>query len=166
MGISQNGVNLIKFFEGFRRKAYQDTAGIWTIGYGHTKNVSPDMIITETKGEELLREDLVASANRFNRVVNVEYSQNEYDALMSQAFNLRSFEKLARYFNQDKNLWKTKTLLYCKDIKGNFLKGLKVRRISERLVSEGRDWKDFALWAQGKQVSIEDVLIIEYELFK
>ena len=39
MNISNKGIELIKQFEGCRLKAYQDSVGVWTIGYGHTESV-------------------------------------------------------------------------------------------------------------------------------
>ena len=58
MKTSQNGIDLIKKFEGCRLKAYKCPANVWTIGYGHTKGVEPYEIITLAEAEELLRKDL------------------------------------------------------------------------------------------------------------
>ena len=46
MRTSQTGIDLLKFFEGCELKAYQDSVGVWTIGYGHTKDVKSGMEIT------------------------------------------------------------------------------------------------------------------------
>jgi len=85
---SQTGINLIKEFEGFRNNAYQDSVGVWTIGYGHTLTARSGMRISRAEGERLLRQDLV----RFERAVRdrviVPITQNQFDALVSFAFNV------------------------------------------------------------------------------
>lgn len=88
MKTSQDGINLIKHFEGFRTKAYLDSVGVPTIGYGHTKGVKMGMIITETKAEELLREDLSYFEKKVSELVKVPLTQNQFDALVSFTFNL------------------------------------------------------------------------------
>ena len=88
MTASQDGINLIKFFEGLRTKAYLDSVGIATIGYGHTKGVKLGMVITETKAEELLKQDLEYFEDRVSEMVKIPLKQNEFDALISFTFNL------------------------------------------------------------------------------
>ena len=59
-------LKLVKDFEGLREKAYQDSVGIWTIGYGHTgSDVKPGMMITKAKADQLLESDLA----KFNSCV-------------------------------------------------------------------------------------------------
>ena len=58
MKISQEGISLIKKFEGCELDAYQDAVGVWTIGYGHIKGVEKGMQITKTQAEEMLVEEL------------------------------------------------------------------------------------------------------------
>lgn len=157
---------LIVFFEGRRKEAYSDTGGVWTIGIGSTKNVKLGMKITDAEIDERWEEDLHDAIIRVDSIVNVVLTEHEKCALISQAFNLKSFGKLAGYVNEDKELYKKKMLLYCKDIKGNWLKGLKIRRIAERLLFENREWLDFAKWAQQKSTTISMILGKETELFK
>ncbi|MBQ0054166.1 MAG: lysozyme [Bacteroidales bacterium] len=88
MKTSQNGIDLIKSFEGFRQYAYKCPAGVWTIGYGHTKGVSVGMAVTKARAEQLLREDLRWAEDAVNREVKVELNQNQFDALVSFVFNL------------------------------------------------------------------------------
>ena len=57
--MTQEGIELIKQFEGCRLKAYKCPAGVWTIGYGHTKGVTEGMTITEEEAEDLLKKDIV-----------------------------------------------------------------------------------------------------------
>lgn len=86
MRTSDRGIDLVKEYEGFRAKAYRCPSGIWTIGYGHTKNVRPGMEITREEGEVFLREDLKIAENVVNRECP-RISQNKFDALASFVFN-------------------------------------------------------------------------------
>ena len=89
MRISERGIALLKQFEGLELEAYQDIAGIWTIGYGHTGgDVEPGMRITEREAEALLRKDLKSRENAVDRLVNVPVNQNEFDALVSFVYNV------------------------------------------------------------------------------
>lgn len=88
--ISQNGINLIKKFEGCELQAYLCPAGVWTIGYGHTAGVYSGMKITVAKAEAYLKEDLVEFESSVNNLVKVQITQNMFDALVSFAFNLGS----------------------------------------------------------------------------
>jgi lysozyme len=85
---SDAGMAMTKAFEGLSLKAYQDCAGVWTIGYGH---VGPSLIagmkISEADAEALLRADLVDAVNCVNRAVNVPIRQNQFDALVDFCFN-------------------------------------------------------------------------------
>lgn len=86
---SQSGVELIKLFEGLELEAYQDIAGIWTIGYGHTgDDVQPGMRISERDAEELLKRDLRPREQAIEGVVKVPLNQNEFDALVSFVYNV------------------------------------------------------------------------------
>ena len=86
---SARGIELIKQFEGLELEAYQDIAGIWTIGYGHTgPDVEPGMRITEREAEALLRKDLTPRENAVDRLTSVELNQNEFDALVSFVYNV------------------------------------------------------------------------------
>ena len=167
MKISQKGKNFIEFFEGRRHEAYKDTADIYTIGVGHVKGVKPYMMATDTQIDKWLEEDLAEATQKIEPYITREATQAEQDALISQAFNMttKSSTKLAKYFEKDKQLWKDKTLLYTNDIKGNAVKGLNIRRISERLYAEERDWKTFATWAQKKTTNVGMILQKKKELF-
>lgn len=92
MQISQNGIDLIKQFEGFVPKAYKDAVGVWTIGYGTTKingkPVTPNMTCTEKEATQWLIND----ANRFLSIVEpyikVDLNQNQIDAIASFIYNV------------------------------------------------------------------------------
>lgn len=88
MKTSDKGINLIKKYEGLRLKAYKCPAGVWTIGYGHTQGVKPNMTITEGQADAYLLEDLEkieAYVNAYDSTYH--WTQNEFDALVSFTFN-------------------------------------------------------------------------------
>lgn len=94
MGVNQftysgKGLALTEQFEGCRLDAYQDQEGVWTIGYGHTgPEVCTGMTVTLEQAEALLATDVSNAAAFVNRVVAVEISQEEFDALVDFVFNL------------------------------------------------------------------------------
>ncbi len=88
MKISQDGRNLIKKWEGLRLTAYQDSVGVWTIGYGHTKGVYAGMTITENQANAFLDEDIKSHAAGIFNYVTVQLTQGQFDALVSFHFNL------------------------------------------------------------------------------
>ncbi|NWD68160.1 lysozyme [Pseudomonas gingeri] len=88
MRTSQNGVNLIKSFEGLRLNAYQDSVGVWTIGYGTTRQVSAGMTITAAQAEQMLQDDISRFEPELSSLVKVPLNQGQWDALMSFIYNL------------------------------------------------------------------------------
>lgn len=88
MRLSPSGLELIKSHEGLRLSAYQDVAGVWTIGYGNTSTAKPGMIITQEQAERLLMNDVEQFENAVNNLVRVTLNQNQFDALVSFTFNL------------------------------------------------------------------------------
>lgn len=90
MALNEDGLELIKTYEGLRLKAYQDSVGVWTIGYGHTRTAKPGMTITAEEAEALLRQDLADAEKAVTRLVKVPLNDNQYSALVSFVFNLGS----------------------------------------------------------------------------
>lgn len=93
MRISDKGISIIKQFEGLRLTAYQDSVGVWTIGYGWThpvdgKPIRPGMTIKEETAERLLRTGLVGYESDVSKLVKVKLTQGQFDALVSFAYNL------------------------------------------------------------------------------
>ncbi|QEL55978.1 lysozyme [Chromobacterium paludis] len=89
MQTSANGINLIKQFEGLKLTAYQDSVGVWTIGYGHTgTDVQPGQTISSDQAEQLLRQDLVRFEQGVGKLVKTPINQNQFDALVSFSYNL------------------------------------------------------------------------------
>jgi lysozyme len=85
---SPAGQRMTEGFEGLRLTAYQDVAGIWTIGYGHTgPGICAGMVITDAGADALLLSDLAASVACVNHVVTVPLQQCQFDALVDFAFN-------------------------------------------------------------------------------
>ena len=92
MRMSADGLALVKEFEGLRLKAYKCPAGVWTIGYGHTSAagspaVNPGMEITKEEAEEILKHDMVQYEAGVERLVKVELTQGQFDALVDFAYN-------------------------------------------------------------------------------
>lgn len=92
MRVSEEGLALIKEFEGLRLKAYKCPADVWTIGYGHTSaagepKVIPGMTITKEEAEEILKRDLVKYEKGVERLVKVQLKQGQFDALVGFAYN-------------------------------------------------------------------------------
>jgi len=88
MAISPRGLDLIKMHEGCRLEAYQDSVGIWTIGYGHTLSIKQGDTCTQEQAEEWLKSDVHTVENCIDKAVSVPLTQSEFDALCSFAFNL------------------------------------------------------------------------------
>jgi len=89
MKISQKGLDTIKAFEGLKLKAYYDSVGVLTIGFGSTgPHVKPGMVITAKQAEDLLRDDVTRFEACVSKQVSVPLSQTQFDALVSFAFNL------------------------------------------------------------------------------
>jgi lysozyme len=86
------GVSLIIEFEGFRATAYQDVAGIWTIGYGSTRingrAVVPGQTITAAAARQALKDDARAVAQFLGDAVSVPLSQLQVDALICFCYNV------------------------------------------------------------------------------
>lgn len=135
METSRKGIDLIKKFEGCRLTAYQDAVGVWTIGYGHTKGVKKGQKITQEKAEEFLKEDLKAFEMGVNLLSLAKYrfNQNEFDALVSFAFNLGNgnLEKLCAKGKRNRGQIADAIPLYNK-AGGKALAGLTKRRLEEQ----------------------------------
>jgi lysozyme len=89
--INDAGLNLIKSFEGCRLAAYQDVAGIWTIGYGHIRGVREGMTITEQQATQYLQEDLADTEGAVDWMTSAApTTNNQYAAMVSLCFNIGS----------------------------------------------------------------------------
>jgi lysozyme len=87
--INDAGLDLIKHFEGCRLTAYQDVAGIWTIGYGHTAGVSEGLVFTQAQADQALLDDLTdAEAAVDSAVQDVATTDNQFAAMVSLCYNI------------------------------------------------------------------------------
>jgi len=87
MKTSKVGIAGIKGFEKFMSKSYKCPAGVWTIGYGHTKGVKPGQVISEKQAEVLLEGDLLIYEKAIDSLHRT-FTQSQFDALVSFSFNL------------------------------------------------------------------------------
>ena len=132
MKTSQKGIDLIKKFEGCKLTAYKCPAGIWTIGYGHTGDVKQGQTITRDYAETLLRSDLVKFELKVSKYdPQYNWNQNEFDALVSFAYNIGNIDQLTDRGNRSREKIAEKILLYNKAA-GQVLNGLIRRRNAER----------------------------------
>ncbi len=90
MRISEQGLTLIRMFEGFRAEIYLDAAGLPTIGYGHLVRAFErfDVPLTEASATALLRSDVGVAEAAVQRFIAVDLCQHQFDALVSFTFNL------------------------------------------------------------------------------
>ena len=135
MKVSQECIDLVKFFEGFEPKAYLCPANVWTIGYGRTKNVREGDVINEKQAERDLFEELDEFAEQVLNTVKVDLEQNELDALTSWTYNLgvgnlQSSTLLKKLNSGDKNSVPSEMIRWNKAA-GKVLAGLTRRREAE-----------------------------------
>lgn len=151
MNVSENGINLIKEFEGGPYlSAYKDPIGIWTIGWGHTAGVYGGMTITAEQANQFLKEDLETYVTHVNRYSDTYYhfNQNQFDAMVSFAFNLGSIGQLTDYGRRSISTISEKILLYTK-AGGQELPGLVRRRQAEKaLFDKPVDSKEKVGWVK------------------
>lgn len=135
MKISENGLNLIISFEGFCPKATKavKTERYYTIGYGHYgKDVEENQSITKDQAIKLLKKDIKrfeTKVMKYNDCYN--FTQNEFDALVSFAYNVGNIDQLTAKGTRSKKEIADAMLLYIKS-GGNVLNGLRKRRNEER----------------------------------
>ena len=144
MKISQEGLSLIKKFEGCELEAYKCAAGVWTIGYGSTKGVKEGDTITQDGADKLLAEEMQEYEGYINDMVSVPLKQNEFDALVSWVFNLGpsnlKASTMLKVLNEGKYHEVPKQILRWNKVNGVPNEGLIKRRKSESLLFECKDW--------------------------
>lgn len=87
MTTSQAGRDLIKKYEGLRLKAYKCPAGVWTVGYGHTRGVTSSTEISQSMADLFLQDD-IRPLERYINKLGINFRQGQFDALVSFMFNL------------------------------------------------------------------------------
>ena len=146
MKTSQEGISLIKKFEGCELEAYRCSADVLTIGYGHTQGVNEGDRCTQDEAEELLVKDLEEFEFYVNDIVEQELNQNQFDALVAWTFNLgptnlRSSTLLKR-LNEGDFEDAPRQIRRWNKAAGEVLDGLVRRREAEALLFQGKPWED------------------------
>jgi lysozyme len=143
--VSREGIEKIKQFEGLKLTAYQCSAGVWTVGFGHTLTAKKGMKITAAEAESLLYADLEVFESAVNRLVQVDLTDWQFAALVSFAFNVgvRAFEKstLLKKLNEGDYDAVPAQLMRWNKVKGKVVAGLTNRRAAEA-----------GMWAKGSFV--------------
>ncbi|MCM7078330.1 lysozyme [Enterobacter roggenkampii] len=141
MQTSDKGIALLKEFEGCKLTAYQDSVGVWTIGYGWTqpvdgKPIRAGMTIKQETAERLLKTGLVSYESDVSRLVKVGLTQGQFDALVSLTYNLGarslSTSTLLRKLNAEDYAGAADEFLRWNKAGGKVLNGLTRRREAER----------------------------------
>jgi lysozyme len=142
MNINQDGLDLVKRFEGLRLTSYKDPVGIWTIGYGTTTRagvgvtVGPNMTITEEQAEGYLRKALDKFALRISGGFTRTPTSNQFSAMLSLAYNIGpgAFLKSTclKRFNAGDIDGAAEALTWFNKAGGKVLNGLVRRRAAER----------------------------------
>src|SRR6185437_16618637 len=135
MVYSATGRALTEHCEGLRTTAYQDSVGVWTIGYGHTNGVHPGMVCDQDQADQWLAEDIQGAEYVVNKVVTAPLNQNQFDALVDFVFNLGSgnFQSstLLKLLNQGDYAGASAEFPKWNHAGGRELAGLTVRRLAE-----------------------------------
>ena len=146
MEISQEGLSLIKKFEGCKLQSYKCAAGVWTIGYGSTNGIEEGMEISQERADMLLLEDVEVFEKAVNELVEVPLEQNQFDSLISWTFNLGPTNlknsTLLKVLN-NKNYDEVPTQIKrWNKAGGKVLQGLIRRREAEALLFDGKEWHE------------------------
>lgn len=136
MAVSANGLDLIKKFEGFRDTPYICPGGMLTIGYGNVIKEGEYTKITKDQAEALLRSTVSSFERTIQKQVKVPLTQNQYDALISFAYNVGSgafsdSTLLKLLNNKNYNAAAEEFLKWTKS-NGKILRGLQRRREEEK----------------------------------
>ena len=144
MKISQEGIDLIKHFEGCELESYRCSANVLTIGYGTTKNVVEGMKISQHQAEELLMKDLEEFEEYVEDLIDVKLEQHQFDALVAWTYNLGptnlKTSTLREVLNKGAYDDVPEQMKRWNKAGGQVLKGLVRRRDAEALLFEGKKW--------------------------
>lgn len=141
MHVSPSGVDLICNFEGLRLKAYDDGVGVWTIGFGTTKypngiRVKKGDTCTLDQAKAYMQNDLKSFEQTVNNTVKVLLNQNQFDALVSLAYNIGSTafnnSTLVRQLNEGNYKAAANQFNVWVNAGGKRMQGLVNRRAAER----------------------------------
>lgn len=132
-------IDLIRTFEGLELEAYLCPAGIPTIGYGHTRGVKLGQTITRQLADALLEQDIDEVAALVSRIIQVQLTQGQFDAVASFAFNCEHWigSTLVRKVNQGDFAGAAQEFPKWNHAGGKVLDGLTRRRTAEQLLFLG-----------------------------
>ena len=143
---SSEGIALIKKFEGCELEAYQCSADVWTIGYGHTSGVAGGDPGTAEDADTMLTEYLHNYEGYVNDLVDVDLTQNQFDALVAWTYNLGpgalKESTLLRKLNDGDYKDAPYQIKRWNRAAGKVLDGLVRRREAEALLFKGEPWED------------------------
>lgn len=141
MNYSANGLALTQQFEGCLLTAYQDSVGVWTIGFGHTAGVTPDMTCTVEQAQDWLAQDVNWAVQAASQYVTVPLTQGQFDALVDFTFNLGVgnlvHSTLLRKLNAGDYAGAADEFLKWNMAGGTVLAGLTRRRLAEQALFNG-----------------------------
>jgi len=144
MKISDNGIDLIKAFEGCELEAYQCSADVWTIGYGHTRGVSEGDVFSQEDADTTLRKDLEEFESYVSDLVTIPLTQYQFDALVSWTFNLGPTNlgesTMLTRINDSKFLDVPYEIQRWNKAGGKVVAGLARRRAAEAKLFQGQSW--------------------------
>lgn len=141
MKINAAGLDLIKRWEGLRLTAYQDSVGIWTIGYGHTAKAGPPapkagMKITEKEADDILTRDLGQYERAVTKAISVAPTSNQFAAMVSLCYNIGpanfATSTVVKLVNAGDPRGAAEAFLRWNKAGGKVLKGLTARREDEK----------------------------------
>ena len=159
MKVNEEGLAMIRTFEGFRGKAYRDAVGVWTIGFGHTSmagppQVKPGMTVTRDKATQILARDIETFAEGVAGLLTSEVTSNQFSALVSFAYNvgLGNFRKssVLKAVNAGDHDVVPRRLALWNKAGGRVLPGLVKRRAAEAAL--------FATAAEPDEGGVGDIL--------
>lgn len=143
---SEEGISLIKKFEGCELKAYQCSANVWTIGYGHTRNISEGDTCTQADADEMLVDDLQEFEGYVNELVDADLTQSQFDALVAWTYNLGptnlKSSTLLKRLNEGDMADVPHQIRRWNKAGGKVLDGLERRREAEALLFQGKAWEN------------------------
>lgn len=142
MDASASALAMIRKWEKCRLRAYQDQGGVWTIGYGHTLNVKQWDVISDRTAEDFLLADVSSVALSLTKALRYPITQNQFDALVSLAFNVGAGSVARSRLLSDLNSGDTDAAAKEFDngwdtVDCVFNQGLKTRRLDEQKLFRG-----------------------------
>jgi len=144
MKISEQGLELIKHFEGCELEAYKCAAGVWTIGYGHIKTAVEGKVITQEEADNLLVEEIIEYEDYVRAAVEVPLKQYQFDALVSWTFNLGNgnlnASTMLKVLNAGDYEGIPAQMARWNKAGGKVLEGLKRRREAEGNMFQNKKW--------------------------